>query len=79
MTTVFIEQMKAPIFLEGVLTMEIMKEPQSNLEEKVNPSIIKDDFSSRTGPSIFTSITPVLLDQSNETSWVFPGPVHSVS
>ena len=68
MTTVFIEQMKAPIFLEGILTMEIMKEPQSNLEEKVNPSIIKDDFSSRTGPSIFTSITPVLLDQSNETS-----------
>ena len=68
MTTVFIEQMKAPIFLEGVLTMEIMKEPQSNLEEKVNPSILKDDFSSRTGPSIFTSIEPLLLDRSNETS-----------
>ena len=28
----------------------------------------KDDFSSRTDSSIFTSIVPVLLDQSNETS-----------
>ena len=27
---------------------------QSNLEEKVNPSILKYDFSSRTDPSIFT-------------------------
>ena len=35
----FIEQIKAPIFLEAVLTVEIMYEPQSNLEEKVNPSI----------------------------------------
>ena len=26
----------------------------------------------RTDPSIFTSIEPVLLDKSNETSWVFP-------
>ena len=32
------------------------------------PSILKDDFSSKTDPSIFTSIAPVLLDQSNETS-----------
>ena len=48
-----------------------MEEPQSNLEEKVNPSIVKDDFFSRTGPSIFTSIAPVLLDRSNETSWAF--------
>ena len=45
-------------------------EPQSNFEEKVNPSILKDDFSSRTDPFIFTSIPPVLLDRSNETSWV---------
>ena len=29
-------------------------EPQSNLEEKVNPSFLKDDFSSRADPSIFT-------------------------
>ena len=49
-----------------------MWEPQSNLEEKVNPSNLKDYFSSRTEPSIFTSIEPVLLDQSNKNSWVFP-------
>ena len=36
---------------------------------KVNNSILKDDFFfSRTDPSIFTSIAPVVLDQSNETS-----------
>ena len=33
-----------------------------------NTSILKDDFSSRTDPSIFTSVAPVLLDQSNKTS-----------
>ena len=32
------------------------------------PSILKDDFSSRTDPSIFTSIEPLLLNQSNKTS-----------
>ena len=62
------KRIKAPIFLETVLAIEIMQEPQSNLEDKVNPSILKVDFSSRTDPSIFTSITPVLLDWSNETS-----------
>ena len=70
--TNFIELIKAPIFLEADLAIEIMQEPQSNLEEKVNSSILKDDFSSRTDPSIFTSIEPLLLDRSNETSWVFP-------
>ena len=64
----FIEPIKAPIFLEVVLGLEIMYEPQSNLEENVNPSILKDYFSFRKDPSIFTSIEPVLLDQSNETS-----------
>ena len=58
----FTEQIKASISLEAVLVIEIMKEPQSNLEEKVNPSILKDDFSSRTDPFIFTSIEPVLFD-----------------
>ena len=51
----FIERIKAPIFLEAVLAKEML-EPQSNLEEKLDPSI-------------FTSITPMLLDQPNETSW----------
>ena len=64
----FIEGIKAPIFLEAVLAIKIMYEPQSNLEERVNPSILKDDFSSKTDPSIFTSVAPVLLDLSNETS-----------
>ena len=34
--------------------------------------MLKNDFFSRTDPSIFTSIAPVLVDRSNETSWVFP-------
>ena len=59
----FIEQLKAPIFLEAVLAIGIMQ---------VNLSILKDDFCSRTDPSIFTSIEPLLLDWSNKTSWVFP-------
>ena len=45
--------MKAPTFLEAVLAIEIMYKPQSNLEE-VNPSILKNDFPSRTDISIFT-------------------------
>ena len=44
----FIEQVNAAIFLEAVLAIDIMQEPQSKLEEKVNPSILKDDFTSRT-------------------------------
>ena len=42
-----------------------------NLEEN-DPSILKDDFSSKADPFIFTSIEPLLLDRLNETSWVFP-------
>ena len=66
------ERIKIPIFLEAVLAIEIMYEPQSNLEEKINPRILKDDFSSRTGPSTFISIAQLLLDLSRETSLVFP-------
>ena len=62
-----IERNKAPIILEAVLEIEIMCEIQSNLEEKVNSSILKDDFSLRTDTSIFASIEPLLLDWSNET------------
>ena len=47
-----IERIKAPIFLEEVLAIEIMLEPLSNLEEKVNARILKDYFSSRIDPSI---------------------------
>ena len=62
------ERIKTLIFLEALLVIEIVQEPQYNLEEKVNPSILKNDFSSTTDPFIFTSIAPVLLDRSNETS-----------
>ena len=80
----FIEWIKAPIFLEAVLAIEIMSEPQSNLEEKVDPSILKNNISSRAYPSIFTSIETVLLVKQNQLS--FPSteinkpllaPVHS--
>ena len=64
----FTERIKAPIFLDVVLTIEIMQEPQSYLEEKDNLMVFKDDFSSGTGQSIFTSIASVLSDWSNETS-----------
>ena len=56
------EQTKVPIFLKAVLVIEIMQESQSSLEEKVNPSILKYEFSSRTDPSILTSMAQVLLD-----------------
>ena len=49
-----------------------MQESHSNLEEKVKTSILKYDFSSTGDPSIFRSIAPALLEQSNETSCVFP-------
>ena len=48
-----------------------MWQPQSNLEKIDNPDILKDNFSSRTDPSIFTLIAPVLLDGWNETGWLF--------
>ena len=57
----------ALIFLEAVLAIKVMQEPQSNLEEKFNPSILKDYISLRTDPSIIKSIAPVLLDWSIET------------
>ena len=53
--TNFIKQVKAPIFLEEVSAIGIMQELQSNLKDKGNRSILKDGFSSRTDPSIFTS------------------------
>ena len=43
---------------------------QSNLKEKVNHSILKDYFSTRTDLSIFTEIA-VLLDRSKENRQVF--------
>ena len=55
--------------LEGTLAIEVMYEPQFNLEEKVSPSILEDHFSSRADSRFnFTLIEQVLLDWSNETS-----------
>ena len=48
-----------------------MQEPQSNSQEKNNPSILKDDFSSKTNPPPFTSIAIELLDWSNKTNCIF--------
>ena len=39
--------------------------PQSNLEDKDSPNILKDDFSSGTEPSIITLVAPELIDWSN--------------
>ena len=52
----------APILFEKFWAFEKMWEPQSNIEEKDNSGILKDDFCSRTDPTILTSITPVLLN-----------------
>ena len=41
----FTEWIKIQIFLEAVLATEIMQNLQFYFEEKVNPSILKDDFS----------------------------------
>ena len=38
------ERIKAPIFLEVVLAIEVIYELRLNLEEKVNPSILKDKY-----------------------------------
>ena len=39
---------------------EMVQETQFNLEDKDNPSILKEDSSSRIEPFIFTSIAPEL-------------------
>ena len=52
----FKDRIKAAIFLET----------QSNLKEKVNPSILKDYFSSRTDPFIFTLAAPMLVYRSEK-------------
>ena len=81
----FRELIKAPIFLEAVLAIETMQEPQSNLNEKEGPSILRDDFSSRTDLSNFTSIAPETgqMKQAEfsciEIKNPIPAPVHSIS
>ena len=62
----FTERIKASIFLEAVLAIEIILKPQSNLEENGISSILSDDFFSKTDPSILPSIGPVFLDRSSK-------------
>ena len=59
-------------FLEGSFTnRDNVRDPiQFRIESQ--PQHFKRYFPSRTDPSIFTSIAPVLLDYSNKTTWVFP-------
>ena len=42
------------------------------VEEKYSPRILKDYFSLKIDPPIFTSTAAKLLHRSNETSWHFP-------
>ena len=65
--------------MEGVLATETVQETQSNLEDKGNPSFLKDDFSSKTDPLIFTSIAPELLDRSIEHVDFFQHLNHQVT
>ena len=60
------ERVKTSIFIEVVLALETKKEPQ----EKTNLSIFKDEFSSKTDPSILTSVAWQLFEQLNQTSRV---------
>ena len=57
----FIKRSKALFFLATVLAIEICKSPNPISKRKST----SDDFLSRTDPSIFTSIAPVLWEQSN--------------
>ena len=68
----FTVQIKIPIFLEAFLARDNIRAPIQFRRESQPQHLIKDDFSSRIDPSILKAIAPVLLDQSNETSWVFP-------
>ena len=49
----FIEQIKDLIFLKAVLAIDIMKELQSNLEEKVNLSILAPELLGQMKPVEF--------------------------
>ena len=49
-----------------------MYEPQPDLEEKDNHSILQDYFSSRTDPTIFTSIALLTFSSTNSTNHFLP-------
>ena len=59
-------------FLGGSFTNRDNVRVPIQFKRETQPSILNNDFCSRTGPSTFTSIAPVLLDWSDKISWVFP-------
>ena len=70
--------------METVLAVEIMLESHSSLVEKDNPSILEDDFSSRTehlhinGTSVIRAVKQKQLSfSSNEINWPLCVPVHT--
>ena len=63
---------KGSNFLAGSFSNRDNIRAPSNLEEKENPRILKDEFFSRIHSCIFTPIASVLLEWSNETRWVCP-------
>ena len=54
------------VLFEALSVMETMKESQSSLEEK-NPSILKDNFSLKTDPTIFISTATEFLPKSTKS------------
>ena len=62
-------------FLGGTFSNRENVRAPSRFKTKVNPSNLKDKFSSKTDPFTFTSIAPVLLDvirPVKQTSQLFP-------
>ena len=55
-------------FLKGSFSNRDNVRAPIQFKREVNPSILKDDFSSRTDPSFFTLTEPVLLEWLNQTS-----------
>ena len=62
---------QASNFLGGSFSIRENVRAPIQFRRESQPRTLKYGFSSRTDPSIFTSMPPALLDWSNETSWVF--------
>lgn len=52
-----LEWIKTPVLTQAVLETELMEKLQSNLKEKDNPNIVKDDSASRKVSSIINITT----------------------
>ena len=56
-----------PDFLGGNINNKDNVRDPIQIRRDINPNILKDDFSSKTDPSTFISVAPVLFDWSNKT------------